>query len=131
MPASRKAFLGLLVIIALATSPVWRRLASFGGNVPRRALAIFGIVISGFIYGQLALGATMRHQHRDLAILDFPLAYGQIIPADRSGNDRPHQPGSRRASTVRCVGRSNLAANGASVCRGDHWPDNCDLLVSR
>jgi cytochrome c oxidase assembly protein subunit 15 len=23
----------------------------------------------------------MRHQHRDLSILDFPLAYGQIIPA--------------------------------------------------
>ncbi len=75
-----QAFLGLLVIIALALSPVWRRFASFGGNVPSRALAIFGIVISGFIYGQLALGATMRHQHRDLAILDFPLAYGQIIP---------------------------------------------------
>ncbi|MGB8342070.1 MAG: COX15/CtaA family protein [Chthoniobacterales bacterium] len=75
-----QAFLGLLVIIALALSPVWRRLASFGGNVPSRALAIFGIVISGFIYGQLALGATMRHQHRDLAILDLPLAYGQIIP---------------------------------------------------
>jgi cytochrome c oxidase assembly protein subunit 15 len=29
----------------------------------------------------LALGATMRHQHRDLSITDFPLAYGQIIPA--------------------------------------------------
>jgi cytochrome c oxidase assembly protein subunit 15 len=33
-----------------------------------------------FIYLQLALGATMRHQHRDLAITDFPTAYGQWIP---------------------------------------------------
>ena len=32
------------------------------------------------IYVQLSLGATMRHQHRDLSILDFPLAYGKIIP---------------------------------------------------
>jgi len=32
------------------------------------------------IYLQLALGATMRHQHRDLSILDFPLAYGRVIP---------------------------------------------------
>jgi cytochrome c oxidase assembly protein subunit 15 len=32
------------------------------------------------IYLQLGLGATMRHQHRDLSILDFPLAYGRIIP---------------------------------------------------
>jgi cytochrome c oxidase assembly protein subunit 15 len=32
------------------------------------------------IYFQLGLGATMRHQHRDLSILDFPTAYGEIIP---------------------------------------------------
>jgi cytochrome c oxidase assembly protein subunit 15 len=32
------------------------------------------------IYLQLALGATMRHQHRDLAILDFPTANGQWMP---------------------------------------------------
>ena len=25
-------------------------------------------------------GATMRHEHRDLSILDFPLAYGKVIP---------------------------------------------------
>jgi len=79
-----QAFLALLVIIALATSPVWRRLLRFGGAVPRRPLAILALVISGLIYGQLALGATMRHQHRDLAILDFPLAYGQIVPATDS-----------------------------------------------
>ncbi|MGI8891411.1 MAG: COX15/CtaA family protein [Chthoniobacterales bacterium] len=75
-----QAFLGLVVVIALATSPVWKRLSQ---PVSRRApsLAILALVTSGLIYGQLALGATMRHQHRDLAILDFPLAYGQIIPA--------------------------------------------------
>ena len=76
-----QAFLGLLVIIALATSPVWRRLSRSGSPVPRRSLAILALTISGLIYGQLALGATMRHQHRDLAIMDFPLAYGQVIPA--------------------------------------------------
>lgn len=32
------------------------------------------------IYVQLALGATMRHQHRDLSILDFPTANGAWIP---------------------------------------------------
>jgi cytochrome c oxidase assembly protein subunit 15 len=76
-----QAFLGLLMIIALATSPVWQRLARSGRAATSRSLATFAIVISGLIYGQLALGATMRHQHRDLAITDFPLAYGQIIPA--------------------------------------------------
>jgi cytochrome c oxidase assembly protein subunit 15 len=37
-----------------------------------------GITIA--IYVQLALGATMRHQHRDLPILDFPTANGAWIP---------------------------------------------------
>jgi cytochrome c oxidase assembly protein subunit 15 len=74
-----QAFLGLLVVIALALSPVWQRMRTYD-YVPTRALTIFAMVITGLIYGQLALGATMRHQHRDLSILDFPLAYGQVIP---------------------------------------------------
>ena len=37
------------------------------------------------IYFQLGLGAMMRHQHRDLAILDFPTANGSWIP-DTSAN---------------------------------------------
>jgi cytochrome c oxidase assembly protein subunit 15 len=76
-----QGFLGLLVIIALATSPGWRMLSQSGSAVPRRFLGILALVMTGLIYGQLALGATMRHQHRDLAITDFPLAYGQLIPA--------------------------------------------------
>ncbi|MBA3651045.1 MAG: COX15/CtaA family protein [Chthoniobacterales bacterium] len=75
-----QAFFGMLVIIALATSRLWPRLAR-AGALPPRSLALFAIVITGIIYGQLGLGAAMRHQHRDLAIMDFPLAYGQIIPA--------------------------------------------------
>jgi cytochrome c oxidase assembly protein subunit 15 len=87
-----QAFFGLLVIIALTTSPVWQRLARAGAMFPRPSLVVFAIVITGIIYGQLGLGATMRHQHRDLAIMDFPLAYGQIIPAtDRATIDRINQ----------------------------------------
>jgi len=76
-----QAFLGLLVVIALATSPVWRRLSGSAGAVLRQSLLILALAATALIYGQLALGATMRHQHRDLSITDFPLAYGQIIPA--------------------------------------------------
>ena len=47
-----------------------------------KTLAI-GITIA--IYLQLALGATMRHQHRDLAILDFPTANGAWIPDTSAG----------------------------------------------
>ncbi len=76
-----QAFWGMLVLIALALSPVWRRLAQARNPIPRRTLAILALTATTLIYAQLGLGATMRHQHRDLSILDFPLAYGQIIPA--------------------------------------------------
>jgi heme a synthase len=76
-----QAFLALLVVIALATTGFWRRLRELNINpnkfAPIRTLAV---AITLAIYAQLALGATMRHQHRDLAILDFPTANGAWIP---------------------------------------------------
>ena len=79
-----QAFLGLLVVIALLTSPTWSQTNSLGaaGMKKLRALAL---VTTAIIYLQLALGATMRHEHRDLSITDFPTAYGQWIP-DTSSN---------------------------------------------
>ncbi len=75
-----QAFFALLVLIALALSPVWQRA---GSAVVRQNLAPvvrFALFITAVVYLQLGLGATMRHQHRDLSIIDFPLAYGQLIP---------------------------------------------------
>src|SRR5437899_1838278 len=76
-----QAFLGLLVFVALVTTRFWRALANeqfdFRKFSPIKTLAI---AITTAIYVQLALGATMRHQHRDLAILDFPTANGAWIP---------------------------------------------------
>ena len=76
-----QAFLGLLVVIALATTNFWQTLANLRIDplklTQMKTLAI-GITLA--IYLQLALGATMRHQHRDLSILDFPTANGAWIP---------------------------------------------------
>lgn len=72
-----QAFLGLLVFIALVTSRSWQRLAA---GLPAAGLLTLAIWTTAMIYAQLALGATMRHQHRDLAIIDFPTAYGKWIP---------------------------------------------------
>jgi len=88
-----QAFSGLLVLIALVTTNFWRSLG-FGvrghvrafesGEVSPRPkfapLKTFALAITIAIYVQLALGATMRHQHRDLSILDFPTANGAWIP---------------------------------------------------
>ena len=73
-----QAFLGLLVFIAIVQSRRWidatprQRLQS--------SLLWLPLLTTAIIYLQLGLGATMRHQHRDLSILDFPAAYGQVIP---------------------------------------------------
>ncbi len=76
-----QAFLGLIVVIALMTTNFWRSLSNVMIDLkkftPLKTLA-FAATIA--IYVQLALGATMRHQHRDLAILDFPTANGAWIP---------------------------------------------------
>jgi cytochrome c oxidase assembly protein subunit 15 len=76
-----QAFLGMLIVITLATSRLWARL-SFREAHSAAVRSLLRVVISTtlVVYLQLGLGATMRHQHRDLSILDFPLAYGKIIP---------------------------------------------------
>jgi cytochrome c oxidase assembly protein subunit 15 len=76
-----QGFFAMLIVITLATSGLWQRISVEA--VPSRAarsLARIAVVTTIVIYVQLVLGATMRHQHRDLAILNFPAAYGQLIP---------------------------------------------------
>jgi cytochrome c oxidase assembly protein subunit 15 len=76
-----QAFLGLIVLIAIVTTEFWRLLAPVdvdpGKVAPIKTVAIATTIA---IYAQLAFGATMRHQHKDLAILDFPTANGAWIP---------------------------------------------------
>jgi cytochrome c oxidase assembly protein subunit 15 len=76
-----QAFLGLIALVALLTTNFWRTLSNVIVD-PRKLAAITttAIAVTIAIYVQLALGATMRHQHRDLAILDFPTANGAWIP---------------------------------------------------
>jgi heme a synthase len=76
-----QAFLGLLVLVAVITTKFWCRLSNAFVAPERFApIKMFALLITLAIYVQLALGATMRHQHRDLAILDFPTANGAWIP---------------------------------------------------
>src|SRR5438552_10862794 len=79
-----QAFLGLIVLIAIVTTNFWQaqNLTGVTGQVSERLRSIKNIamVTAIAIYVQLALGATMRHQHKDLALLDFPTANGAWIP---------------------------------------------------
>jgi heme a synthase len=76
-----QAFLGLIVLIAVMTTKFWESLDGVAVDQKKVSpIKTIAIATTIAIYLQLALGATMRHQHKDLAILDFPTAYGAWIP---------------------------------------------------
>lgn len=73
-----QSFFCLVVSLALFTSKEWKteqRKIRTQGN-PRRLF----LATTAVICGQLILGAWVRHGKAALAIPDFPLAFGRLIP---------------------------------------------------
>jgi len=71
----------LTIAIALFTSTGWARGYATTGTAPDdRLLEKAAAVTTGWIYLQIVVGATMRHTDAGLAIPDFPLAFGHLIP---------------------------------------------------
>jgi heme a synthase len=72
-----QVFFCLTIALVAVTSPAWTeertRIADPG--IRRLANATTAVV-----YGQILLGAWMRHTGSGLAIPDFPLAYGRLVP---------------------------------------------------
>jgi heme a synthase len=76
-------FFVFMCSIALLSSKAWNRVQSQvqGRGVPRW-LAVAMVCLTVLIFGQLILGASMRHQHAGLAVSEFPLiAHGKVWPA--------------------------------------------------
>ena len=80
--AVAQLFLGLVTALALATSRRWRRPAEPPPAPPARqaALAAAATATTGLVYLQILVGAVMRHTGAGLAIPDFPLAFGRLVP---------------------------------------------------
>ena len=71
----------LTVAIALVTSSGWRRAYADRQAAPDdRTLQKIAAIATGWIYLQIVIGAIMRHTDAGLAIPDFPLAFGQLVP---------------------------------------------------
>jgi cytochrome c oxidase assembly protein subunit 15 len=75
-----QAFFCLMVAIALFTSPRWETMAPLPRAPGRGALTELAATTTVIIYAQIVVGAVMRHMHAGLAIPDFPLAFGRIVP---------------------------------------------------
>ena len=75
----------LTTTIALVTSRGWQRgygqLPTANSQLPRDlTLERIAVLTTAAIYVQIVIGATMRHTGAGLAIPDFPLAFGHLIP---------------------------------------------------
>ena len=74
-----QTFFCLAVTMAVVTGPAWgaprARPIELGAPLPALAAAA-----TAAVFGQLVLGALVRHTGAGLAIPDFPLAFGRLVP---------------------------------------------------
>jgi len=71
----------LVIALAVFTSPQWKRgLPAIKSRAEKITVPVLCTMTTTAVYVQLILGALMRHTNAGLAIPDFPLALGHIIP---------------------------------------------------
>ncbi len=75
-----QTFFCITIAIALFTSGYWKRSEQYSIEPKRTSLRTLTAILLVAVYLQLIIGAIMRHMEAGLAIPDFPLAFGQIIP---------------------------------------------------
>jgi cytochrome c oxidase assembly protein subunit 15 len=75
--ALAQLFFCITLTLALVTSPGWKAAAAPVDDPMLRRVAALTTVL---VYTQILVGATMRHTDAGLAIPDFPLAFGHVIP---------------------------------------------------
>ncbi len=75
-----QAFLCLTMALAVCTGPGWHARYGLWVKTRQPAVRLLATGTTGMIYVQLILGALMRHTGAGLAIPDFPLAFGRVIP---------------------------------------------------
>jgi len=77
-----QTFFCIVALIALFESSWWQETESpILEEKEGRSLFAFGLCAVAVVYVQLILGALMRHTASGLAVPDFPLAYGQVLPS--------------------------------------------------
>ena len=75
-----QAFFCFAAFVAVYTSTWWKEQRTPIDSTDGRNLIWLGAITVAAIYGQLIVGATMRHYQAGLAIPDLPLAYGKVLP---------------------------------------------------
>jgi cytochrome c oxidase assembly protein subunit 15 len=72
-----QVFFCLTIALAYVTSPEWQGARPGEDVAGLRSAALAATLL---VFGQLGLGAVVRHTGAGLAIPDFPLAFGRLVP---------------------------------------------------
>jgi cytochrome c oxidase assembly protein subunit 15 len=75
-----QAFFGLTLTLSVVTAPSWTSGRTVGVDTARPSLALLAAGTVALVFSQVLLGALTRHMKAGLAIPDFPLAFGRLIP---------------------------------------------------
>jgi cytochrome c oxidase assembly protein subunit 15 len=70
----------LIVFSVIVTGRWWTSAPDLSNEIHGRSLIRLAILAVCVVYGQLIIGAVMRHLQAGLAIPDLPWAYGKLIP---------------------------------------------------
>ncbi len=73
-----QTFFCLVIALAYSTSREW--LASTAPAIDASGVRAAALAATVFVYVQLVIGAVMRHVGAGLAIPDFPLSFGHLVP---------------------------------------------------
>lgn len=79
-----QGFFCLTICLAMFTSREWINKPTKIEDFSKPGIFYLAFLTSAAVYIQLILGAVMRHTGSGLAIPDFPLAFGKIIPPIQS-----------------------------------------------
>ena len=109
-------FFTLIVSLGVLTSPGW--LAAYRRPEPLRdrTLLRLALLAPAAVYAQVLLGAVMRHTGAGLAIPDFPLAFGHLVPPSWSaaiGIHYAHRVGAAVVTVIVFAAASRVLAH--------HW----------
>lgn len=75
-----QTFFCMTIGVAMFTSKEWLVENEKIADAARPSIQSLTLLTTGLVFAQLVIGAIMRHIGAGLAIPDFPLAFGKIIP---------------------------------------------------
>lgn len=78
--ATAQAFFCVIVAIAVFTNLRFGEVSGKQPHAQKSPVARLAVITAAVIYAQILIGAVMRHLGAGLAIPDFPLSFGRVLP---------------------------------------------------